>query len=69
MSTPLYLPVDQVRPGDVLPEISRTPVAAVTVFPHESVRLVFEGGYITHRPYGGVDYGYPAVRVERPTPA
>lgn len=69
MFTPLYLPVDEARPGDVLPDISRHPVLRVTVFPHESVRLLFEGGYLTHRPYGGTDYGYPAERVERPIPA
>ena len=62
-----YEPADTITRGDILPDVSRHPVTSVIVFPHESVRVVFGGGeYIRHFPYGGPDFGYPAVRIERP---
>ena len=67
MSTFHYSPADQIKRGDILPDVSRHPVSGVVVFPHESVRVVFGGGeYVRHFPYGGPDFGYPAVRIERP---
>ena len=67
MSTIHYEPADTITRGDILPDVSRQPVSRVTVFPYESVRVVFGGGeYIKHFPYGGPDFGYPAVRIERP---
>lgn len=67
MSSYLYEPADTIKTGDTLPEVSRHPVTGVVVFPHESVRVVFgHGAYIRHFPYGGPDFGYPAVRIERP---
>ena len=63
----LYEPADQIKRGDILPDVSRHPVSGVVTFPHESVRVVFGGGeYVRHFPYGGPDFGYPAVRIERP---
>ena len=67
MTTYLYEPATSIKPGDVLPEVSRQAVTGVVVFPHESVRVVFGGGaYVRYFPYGGPDFGYPAVRIERP---
>lgn len=69
MPTYLYEPADTIKTGDTLPEVSRHAVTGVDVFlfPHESVRVVFgHGAYIRHFPYGGPDFGYPAVRIERP---
>jgi hypothetical protein len=61
-----YLQADEIKPGDVLPTISRQVVSQVTVFPNESVRVVFEDGqYIRHFPHGGPDFGFPAVRISR----
>ena len=66
MTEPLYLTADHVRPGDILPDVSRLAVTGVVTFPHESVRVVFGGGeFIRHFPYGGPNFGYPAVRIER----
>ena len=62
-----YEPADTITRGDILPDVSRYPVSGVIVFPHEGVRVVFGGGeYIRHFPYGGPDFGYPSVRIERP---
>ena len=62
----LYIQVDSVRIGDILPEVSRHRVTGVVTFPNESVRLVFGGGaYVRHFPHGGPDFGFPAARVER----
>ena len=67
MSTFHYAPADQIKRGDILPDVSRHPVSGVVIFPRESVRVVFGGGeYVRHFPYGGPDFGYPAVRIERP---
>ena len=69
MSAYLYEPADTIKPGDVLPGVSRHAVTGVVVFPHESVRVSFgHGAYILHFPYGGPDFGYPAVRIERAEP-
>lgn len=61
-----YLPVDQVHPGDILPDASRHAVTGVVVFPNESARVTFGGGaFIRHYPHGGPGFGFPAVRIER----
>lgn len=64
---PLYLPADQIKRGDILPDKSRSVVTSVVVFPRESVRVTHGGGqYTWHAPYGGPDFGYAVVRIERP---
>jgi hypothetical protein len=61
-----YLPADEVTPGDILPDISHDTVTRIDIFPNESARAVFgHGAYVRHFPYGGPDFGYPAVRIER----
>lgn len=63
----IYIPADEIRRGDILPDVSRHPVTGVVVFPNESARLTFGGGaFIRHFSHGGPDFGFPAVRVERP---
>jgi len=67
MTTYHYETADRIKIGDFLPEVSRHAATGVVVFPHESVRVTFgRGEYIRHFPYGGPDFGYPAVRIERP---
>ncbi|UVK62422.1 hypothetical protein SEA_YUMA_117 [Microbacterium phage Yuma] len=62
----LYLRADEIKPGDILPDVSRSPVARVIVFPHEGVRFTFTGtGYMRYASYGGAEYGYECFRVER----
>ena len=65
--TAIYLPADQIKPGDILPDVSRRPVTGASIFLNESARVTFGGGaclkWFLH---GGPDYGYPAVRIERP---
>ena len=66
MPTYHYEPVDTIKTGDTLPDVSRHPVTGVTVFPHESVTVIFgHGACIRYFPYGGPDFGYPAVRIDR----
>lgn len=60
-----YLSADEVRAGDMLPDKSRWPVAAVAVVPNSHVTVVHEGGYTWHAAHGGVGFGFRAVRVER----
>lgn len=61
-----YEPADTIKPGDILPDVSRQPVATVVMFPHEGVRVTFSGtSFIRHFPYGGPNFGFPAVRIER----
>lgn len=64
--TTAFQTADSIQVGDLLPEVSRQPVSNVVVFPHESVRVVFGGGeYVRHFPWGGPDFGYPAVTIAR----
>lgn len=67
MSTLHYEPADTITRGDILPDVSRYPVARVITIPHEGVRVTFAGTSFTrYFSYGGPDFGYPAVRIERP---
>lgn len=67
---PDYMPADSIRPGDVLPDASRAPVAAVIVHPGSHVRVTFAGTTFT-RDYrdGGPGWGFENVRVIRPAAA
>lgn len=68
-STPLYLLAPDVLAGDILPDASRFAVATVTTIPYEGTRVTFAGTSFTrYYPHGGPDYGFPAVRIERPRP-
>lgn len=62
----LYIPANEVKPGDTLPSVSRQRVTNVTVFPNESVRITFgHGEFIRHTPYGGPDFGWECFHVTR----
>ena len=66
MTTAHYLPAPEILAGDILPDISRFPVATITVFPHESTRVTFSGTTFTRWfSYGGPDFGWETVRIER----
>lgn len=60
-----YIPSDEIKAGDVLPDKSRWPVHSVTIVPRSHVTVVHGGGYIWHAYYGGADFGWHSVRVER----
>ena len=66
MSAFMYRPANEIKPGDILPEISREPVARVIILPNESILITFRGTSFTKRFYhGGPDYGWPGVSIER----
>lgn len=66
MTTHLYDPADMIRPGDILPKVSRFPVARVIVHPHSHVRATFAGTTFTRDfPHGGPDFGFECVLIER----
>lgn len=63
----LYLRADEIKPGDILPDVSRSTVTRVIVDPRSHVTLRFDGTEFTRTArYGGPDYGYECFRVERP---
>jgi len=66
MTDYMHRPANEIKPGDILPEISRSTVSRVIIFPNENVRGQFAD---TDRPrffpYGGPDYGWPTVSIER----
>lgn len=62
----LYLRADEIKLGDILPDVSRSTVARVIVDPHSHVTIRFSGTEFTRTArYGGPDYGYECFRVER----
>ncbi|QDH92155.1 hypothetical protein SEA_PHILLYPHILLY_113 [Microbacterium phage PhillyPhilly] len=62
----LYLRADEIKSGDILPDVSRMPVSHAIVDPHSHVTFRFTGTeYTRHASYGGPDYGYECFRVER----
>lgn len=40
MTKALFLPADEIKVGDVLPDKSRLAVTSVVVFPNDTVRIV-----------------------------
>lgn len=62
----LYIPADEIRPGDTLPDVSRFAVASVGLYPAR-VEIAFTG---THGARVDCDrsdgHGYRHFRVERP---
>lgn len=65
--TPLYLRADELRAGDILPDVSRQPIRRVFVTPRSHVLITFKGTeFKRHTRYGGREYGFECFRVERP---
>lgn len=65
----LYLRADEIKPGDILPDVSRSAVTRVLTVPYSHVTFRFDGTEFTRTArYGGNAYGYECFRVER-TPA
>ena len=64
--TSLYLRADEVKPGDILPDVSRSPVSHVIVDPRSHVTFRFTGTELTRTArYGGPEYGYECFYVLR----
>ncbi|AXH50164.1 hypothetical protein SEA_MUSETTA_4 [Microbacterium phage Musetta] len=62
----LYLRADEIKPGDILPDVSRSTVTRVIVDPRSHVTFRFNGTEFTRTArYGGSEYGYECFRVER----
>lgn len=61
----LYLSADELRSGDMLPTKSRWPVETVTVVPGSHVTVTHLNGFNWHTLYGGPEFGFGAVHVER----
>lgn len=58
---------DTIKPGDTLPDVSRSPVARVFVFPGSHVRVTFRGTSFTRDfPYGGPEFGFACTRIFSP---
>ena len=63
----LYESAHLIQRGDILPDVSRSPVARVIVHPASHVRVIFEGTTFTRDyPHGGPDFGFAAARITRP---
>lgn len=64
--TPLYLRADEIKAGDILPDVSRFPVTRVIIDPRSHVTFRFAGTEFTRTArYGGEGYGYESFRVLR----
>lgn len=61
----LYLPVDQIKVRDILPDKSTSPVLGVVVVPWSHVTVIHSSGYVWHAGHGGPDFGFSSVRIER----
>lgn len=64
----LYLRADEIKLGDILPDVSRTPVVAIGRTPDDAghpVVLTFANMFTRAARYGGAEYGYECFRVER----
>lgn len=64
----LYLRADEIKSGDILPDVSRTPVATVRKTVNDAghpVYITFPHGFVRVARYGGKEYGYECFRVER----
>lgn len=58
---------DTIKPGDILPDVSRYPVARVIVHPNSHVRVTFKGTTFTRDfPHGGPGFGFGCARIETP---
>lgn len=56
---------DTITPGDILPDVSKFPVARVIVHPASHVRVTFEGTTFTRDfVHGGLDFGFACTRIE-----
>ena len=63
---PLYLRADEIKPGDILTDVSRFPVTRVIVDPRSHVTFRFSGTEFTRTArYGGDEYGYECFQVLR----
>ena len=63
-----YLRADEIKIGDILPDVSRTPIVECSRdldVPDAPVRLTFARFTRTAR-HGGPGHGYECFRVERP---
>ena len=64
--TSLYLRADEVKPGDILPDVSRFAVSRVIVDPRSHVTFRFAGTEFTRTARcGGPEYGYECFLVLR----
>ena len=64
--TPLYLSADEIKQGDILPGVSRFPVARVIIAPRSQVTLRFKRTEFTRiARYGGEGYGFECFFVLR----
>lgn len=64
----LYLRADEIKIGDILPDVSRTPVVEYSRdldTPNAPVHLTFANLFTRTARYGGAEYGYECFRVER----
>lgn len=61
----LYIPANEVKPGDILIKVSRFPVARkVENLP--TIMFTFKGTeYKRHTSYGGPDFGWECFYVKR----
>lgn len=63
----LYLRADEIKPGDLLTDVSRFPVTRVIVHPNSHVMFRFQGTEFTRTArFGGPEYGYECFQVFRP---
>lgn len=61
-----YETVDNIRPGDILPDVSRFPVSKVITHPFSHIRIMFKDTtFIKDYPYGDANFGWPSARFER----
>lgn len=63
----IYLRADEIKPGDVLPDVSRQPVSRVIVDTENGSALIrFEGTEFSHTArHGGPGYGFECFSVKR----
>ena len=64
-----YLRADEIKIGDILPDVSRTPIVAIGRTPDDAghpVTFTFANMFTRTARHGGPGYGYESFRVERP---
>ena len=64
-----YLRADEIKIGDILPDVSRTPIVEYSRdldVPNAPVQFTFANMFTRTARHGGPGYGYESFRVERP---
>lgn len=73
MTNYLYVPADEIRPGDIITSMSRFPVESITrlpadhFYPAETIRFTFERTEFTRSTSYSGPFGWEWFNIQRPS--